>query len=169
MALWVWDASALVKRYAVEMGSNVVAALFAAVPLMQMATTPWGYAETYSILLRKLNSGILDTATFTAATSALQNEIVANADFTLLSVDDATIFASIWIIRQHNLNATDAALLTLLRDYLAAYPDQQATTVLVAADRRLLRAADSEGIRTINPELVDPAAVPAFVATVSGF
>lgn len=35
----LWDASALVKRYALELGSPTVDVLFAAVPLAEMVTT----------------------------------------------------------------------------------------------------------------------------------
>lgn len=53
-----WDASGLAKRYTVEKGTDVTDALFLAVPVSDMMTTVWGYAETFSILLRKLNDRI---------------------------------------------------------------------------------------------------------------
>jgi hypothetical protein len=49
--LLLWDASALVKRYALEVGSEAVDALFTEVPIAQMVTSFIGYAETYSVLL----------------------------------------------------------------------------------------------------------------------
>ena len=55
----MWDASGLVKRYYEEAGRTTVNAVFAAVPSRDMFVTPLGYAETYSILLRKHNGGIL--------------------------------------------------------------------------------------------------------------
>src|SRR5687768_4012306 len=113
MTLLFWDASALVKRYFPEVGSETVDALFAAVPMPDMATTPWGYAEAYSILLRRLNSGVLDLPSFTTAVTALQAEVVDSTDFGLMSVSDEIIFASIMLMRQQNLNATDAAILTM--------------------------------------------------------
>jgi len=41
MALLFWDASALVKRYFVEVGSETVDALLASAPRHELATTPW--------------------------------------------------------------------------------------------------------------------------------
>lgn len=55
MALLFWDASALVKRYMPETGSEAVNALFECVPLPDMTAASWGYLETYSILLRGYN------------------------------------------------------------------------------------------------------------------
>ncbi len=69
MALLLWDASALVKRYFLELGSETVDALFPAVSLQEMATTPWGYAETYAEGLITLNPETLapaDVAAFLA-------------------------------------------------------------------------------------------------------
>jgi predicted nucleic acid-binding protein len=163
MTLLFWDASALIKRYFVEHGSDTVDELFAATPSPDFATTPWGYAETYSSILRRFNAGILDLASFTAAVTSLQAEVVDSPDFGLLSIDDAVIFASISTMRKHNLNATDAALLKLLLDYAPALPPTS-TLCLVASDKRLLRAAGAEGLRTLNPESVSVTDVPAFLA-----
>ena len=84
MPLILWDASGLAKRYTEEAGRATVNAVFAAVPARQMHITPTGYAETYSILLRKHNGGILDLRTFTAATDALRGEVVEDPDFGIL-------------------------------------------------------------------------------------
>src|SRR5262249_34840500 len=98
-----WDASALVKRYALWLGQQTVNVLFNTLGLDRMLTTAWGYTETYSVLLRRLNAGIIDWATFTAFVTALQTEVVDSSDFGLLSISDLTIFASVALIRRHNL------------------------------------------------------------------
>jgi hypothetical protein len=67
--LLFWDASALAKRYLVEVGSSTVDAIFTAPRPIEHATTPWGYAEAYSVLLRRHNDGRFDGRTFTVATS----------------------------------------------------------------------------------------------------
>lgn len=162
MALLFWDASALAKRYFGEVGSATVNALFGHTASQDMATTPWGYAETYSILLRRRNSGVIDPPTFTTSVSALQAEVVNGPDFLLMSVSDPVVFASVSLMGQHNLNSTDAILLTLLLEF-ARLPDAP-TCVLVAADKRLVRAAQSEGLKTLNPELVPAADAAAFLA-----
>jgi hypothetical protein len=158
-----WDASALAKRYFPENGSKTVNGLFASVPQDRMTTTPWGYAETYSMLLRRLNSGVLDLPAFTACVTALQSEVVDSGDFGLLPIRDTVVFASISTMRRHNLNATDAAILTMLLEYRQTLPLGD-IICLVASDQRLLRAATAEGFRTLNPEAIAAADVPAFLA-----
>lgn len=78
-------------------------------------------------------------------------------------MSDNAIFASTAAVRRHNLNATDAAILTMLLDYVAAAPSG-GPLVVVASDRRLVRAAEAEGLRALNPETLPAADVPAFLA-----
>jgi predicted nucleic acid-binding protein len=164
MALLFWDASALAKRYFGEVGSDTVNALFASLSSQEMASTAWAYAETYSMLLRRLNAGSLTPVAFTTSVTSLQAEVVNDPGFGLLPIDDAAIFASIFLMRKHNLNATDAAILTMLLDYVQSLPPVSRICVLVAADRRLLRAADAEGLKTVNPETLAVADVPSLLA-----
>ncbi len=162
MAFLFWDASALAKRYTAEDGTATTNALFAQVPRTNMSTTPWGYAETYSILLRRHNSGVLDVPAFTASASALQAEIVNDPDFTLLSVTDTTIMGCTSVMHRHNINSTDASILAML---LALAPSPPPDFVVVAADKRLLRAAAQEGFKTLDPALIPAADVPSFLAS----
>jgi predicted nucleic acid-binding protein len=164
VAFLFWDASALVKRYFVEMGSETVDAIFTEATRHNVSTTPWGYAETYSILLRRLNGGVLDAPSFAAAVTALQGEVVDSPDFGLLSISDTDVFASILWMRRHNLNATDAAILTMLLEQVPLLPTDELPCVLVAADHRLIRAAAAEGLTTINPEVIAAFDVPGLLA-----
>src|SRR5262245_46618041 len=120
MARLFWDASALVKRYFAEDYSDTVDALFDAVGLTDMITSPWGYVETYAILVRRLNEKVLDVASFTAAVAALQVEVVDHPEFSILPAGDAVLFSCLSLIRKHSLNSTDASILRLLLDYVHA-------------------------------------------------
>src|SRR5438105_11399614 len=104
MALLFWDASALAKRYFAELGSPTVNAIFANRGSHDMASTPWGYSETFSILLRRFHGGALDRPTFTTVTTALQAEVVNSPDFGLLTITDAVVFGSIATMQAHHLN-----------------------------------------------------------------
>lgn len=90
-------------------------------------------------------------------------EVVQYPDFALLTISDSAIFASIARMRKHNLNATDAAILTVFLDY--GRSPGASKCVLVAADKRLLRAADLEGLSTLNPEALPASDVPSFLAS----
>jgi predicted nucleic acid-binding protein len=159
----LWDASALGKRYAVEIGDLTVNALFASVSKSQMITTILSYSETCGVLVRKRNKGVLGASMFSISRSALRAEVIDDPDFGILPVEFDEILASIDLIDRHSLNSSDAAILMSFLDFAHA---QHAATicVLVAADKRLLRAAHAEGLRTFDPEAVDPADVPTFLA-----
>lgn len=128
----MWDASALVKRYAPETGSDTADALFDKVPGAQMVATVLGYAEAYSILLRKRNQGRIPISAFAGAKTLLRQELLGRSDFVLLTIDDAAIFAGITFMERHNLNATDAALLALFIRYAPTVPDGLPSCTLIA-------------------------------------
>lgn len=159
----LWDSSALIKRYAFESGNATVNALFAATPAIPMAAAYMVYAETSASLRRKLNGGILDPPTFTASRSMLEREILRNPGVGFITIEDADVLAGIVLTDKHNLNSTDAAILTAYLHYAQQQP-ANVSCVLVAADQRLLRAAEVEGLHTLNPELVAAADVPGFLA-----
>lgn len=68
MVVLIWDASALAKQYTQETGSDTVQALFTQAPPPEMISTVWGFAETFSILLRCRNRGAIGTAAFAYTT-----------------------------------------------------------------------------------------------------
>ena len=149
----LWDASGLVKRYYEEPGSETVDALFATPSPHTMRLTPWGYAETYGILLRRLNGGVLRQSTFEAAASNLHAEVLDPSGFDLLTISDVLIFGSLTLMQAHNINSADAAILAT---YLQFQQSTQAHSLLVSSDKRLLRAAMAEGLPGLNPEETAP-------------
>jgi len=153
MAELMWDASALVKRYVQETGSDTVQALLSRAPPHGFITTVWGYAESFSILLRRHNAGVISTPAFNTATAALRNEVLAQGDVIFVAVPDTVVIGSIGLMRQHNLNATDAAILTAFLQYGWSRP-RAIRCILVAADKRLIRAARAEGLEALDPEAV---------------
>jgi len=159
----LWDASALAQRYAPEIGHQTVNALFAAASRAQMITTVLSYSETCGALVRKRNGGALDAATFSVARSALRAEVIDDADFGVLAIEFGDMLDGIDLIDRHNLNSADASILMSFMGFARSQP-VTTTFILVAADQRLLRAAQAEGLMTVNPELMASADVPAFLA-----
>ena len=155
-----WDASGFVKRYFGEAGQAAVNAVFAAVPMRDMHITPWGYAETYSILLRRYNAGILGPNAFRDAITELQMDVIGASGLRVLSISDATIFGSPPLMQAHNINAADAAILATYLRFQRAAP---APCLMVASDKRLNRAAEAEGLKSLNPEEITPGEVPQIV------
>jgi predicted nucleic acid-binding protein len=161
----LWDASALAKRYYRETGAATVDALFSVVPASQMVTTFWGFVETYASLWRKRNNRAISQSLFQSTATLLRDEVQRNPDWSLLTIDDATVLSGLPLVRQHNLNATDAVILSTYLRYVRSLPSGALTSVLVAADSRLVRAANVEGLATLNPEAVAAADIPSFLAS----
>jgi predicted nucleic acid-binding protein len=153
MANLLWDASALVKVYVPETGSATAVALFNAVPKAQMATTFPGYAEAHAVLVRKRNQGVLTNSSYQVSVSALEIDVIDDDDFVVLDVPSSAILAGINLIQQHNLNASDAAILAT---YLLYARILGSPCLLIASDQRFLRAASAEGLTTLDPETVSP-------------
>lgn len=158
-----WDASRLIKRYVSEAGAATVDAVFAQVTPAEMVMTPWGYLEIYAILRRRFHSGLLNHAALVSTQTALQNEVL-NGVFNLISISDNAIFAASSLIDRHHVNSADAAILSAYLRFPRQLPLNRSSCLLVAADKRLLRAAEAEGLKTLNPEMVSASMVPAFLA-----
>lgn len=165
MPLLLWDASALAKRYIIEIGSDTVDALFDALPFASMRAPLWGYAETFAILVRRRNGGQISAIAFAEAVANLQTEILLSPDFGLLAIDDNAILDGLGHILQHNINSADAAILAAFQQYIHSLPLGSPSCILVASDRHLLRAANAEGLTTLNPELMTASDIPAFLAS----
>jgi hypothetical protein len=69
-------------------------------------------------------------------------------------------------MRRHNLNATDAAILSMLLEHQPLLQLGGDRCAVIAADHRLLRAAAAEGIVTFDPESASLADVPPFLASI---
>ena len=163
MLYLLWDASVLSKRYAQEIGTPTVEALFTQITLQQMRIIVLSCTETYAILVRKRNRGDISAVSYAAAVSALQNEVIYNLDFGILPMEADVVLSSIDLIARHNINSTDAAILNSFLQHAASLADAGEKTVLVASDQRLLRAASA--VNTLNPELVDAFDATEFLAT----
>lgn len=158
----LWDASGLAKRYLPETGSATVLTLWQAVPAALMAATFTGYAETYSILLRKHRRGEISTTTFVAGRELFQSETLHSLSFSLLAVDTIDVLAGLVFMEKYSLNSSDAAILAVFLRYATLVNEP---CVVVAADSRLVRAATAEGLRALNPELVSAPDATAFLTT----
>jgi len=108
------DASALGKRYVVEVGTPLINHLFDTVPATRMMALIITLGEIISILVRRRNSGDISQRAFQQAMVEFRAEVIDTADFSLQSVSDDLVRASLPLIEQHALNATDALTSVLL-------------------------------------------------------
>jgi len=151
------DASGLAKRYTLEVGSNLIDHLWENVPPERLVCLLLGVGEVISILVRRKNGGQITPAVFAQAMSNLGAEVIQAADFRKFTPHDAQVAASWQFIEKHSVNSTDALVLQAALDYAVVLCRQGHELVLIAADQRLIRAAQAEGLMTFNPE-TDPQA-----------
>lgn len=153
MYLFYFDASALAKRYAYEVGSTAINYLFDNAPLSRMQCLALGALEVLWICVRKRNDGRITLQQFIKAMTLLKSEVIdANSDFKTISISEELIWNSMSLIDVHSLNSVDALVLRSALDIDIELSNDGDKLVLVASDQRLLRAANSEGLLVFNPE-----------------
>ena len=154
MYYFYFDASALVKRYTDELGSDEIDFLFANAPLDRMQCLILGAVEVLWICVRKRNDGRIMGSQFARAVTHLKGEVI-NSDsyFKTVPIPDTLVLDSMSLIETHSLNSVDAMVLRSALDIATELRRTGNTLVLVASDQRLLRAAHSEGLLVFNPEV----------------
>ena len=152
MFIAYFDASALGKRYAPELGSSVVDYLFTRVPSNQFVLLSVGLAEVGSILVRKRNGRRLSPTACAQAIFALRAEVGLLSPVRIVDADATLANQSFDLIDRHSVNSTDAILLRSALNLVAALRAAGDDMLLVSCDDRLLKAAKAEGIKTFNPE-----------------
>jgi hypothetical protein len=75
-----------------------------------------------------------------------------------LTITDSVDFSSIETMRRHNLNSTDAILLTLLMEFSREPASPQC--VVITSDQRLLRAAKPKASPPSTPKPSPPQTSP---------
>ncbi len=162
--VWVYfDASALVKRYSSEDGTELVNELFYDLPVEQMTCAVIGVLEIISVLVRKRNDGRLPPKLFAQAMLELNKEVIEDAAFSIASVDDELILSALNLIAQHNINATDAVILRSCLNLQQTLLKQDQRLVFWSCDKRLLRAARYEGVEVFDPEVDTKAQLQAIL------
>jgi len=163
MQHFFFDASALAKRYHNERGSDVVNRLLDELLSSgpeRVAISPLILSETISVLARYRNAGRIPAELFERAAASV---LLEGRAMDLQSVDDEVVLRSIPLIGRHNLNASDALYLHQALDLDGLLQLMEHNLVLVASDRRLLRAAEQEGLVTLDPEEATPSDAEGFL------
>ena len=157
------DASALVKRYLSETGNETINFLIdelLTASAERLIVSQLGIAEAISVLNRRRNRGQITDVIFTRGSSSVLSESKLMV-VEVIGLD--VIPRSISLISSHNLNASDALYLQQMLDWQVRHDSTGDRIVLVATDRRPLRAAEREGLEILNPEQVGEAEVDTFI------
>ena len=153
MYYFYFDASGLVKRYTLEVGSDKVDFLFQNVPLNRLMCLAIGAAEVFSICVRKRNDGRITRHQFQQTIGYLDYEVInIESDFETVPAQNALIWESMSLMDIYSINSVDAILLCSALDIATNLRNEQNELVLITSDQRLLRAAQTEGLLCFNPE-----------------
>ncbi len=158
------DASGLVKRYIVEVGSAVVNHLLAQVTPRRLTALSIGVGEVLSVLVRRRNAQLLSANAYSQSVSQLRSEVLDSTDLRLQPVDESLVRASLSLMEQYSLNATDALVLRSALNLATQLRSAGHKLALVTSDMRLVNAAQAEGLETLNPETDPQARVDELVA-----
>lgn len=149
------DASAWIKRFHQESGSdivnNLVDRLFPTSP-QRLAFSPLGLTELIAALNRQKNDGRLSPQLFQQAAA---RALLEAREMDSQPIDEQIIIRSVPYISKHNLNSSDALYLQQATGLERLLQGAKHELILVASDRRLLRAAVSEGLVALDPEVAD--------------
>ena len=147
------DASTYAKYYYPEPGSDVVMALIDGLPdahARRLIVTSMTAVEVMAVLNRRRNELQIPDDEYGRAATRLIADVTR---FTHWRVHDQDLLNAAALIAAYNLNASDALhLYTALRLGRILRRTRQDRVVMVASDRRLLRASDAESITVLDPE-----------------
>jgi predicted nucleic acid-binding protein len=157
------DASAYAKRYVGEKGTLLVNHLFARVPLERMVCLFEAAGEVIFVFVRRRNEGEITTTRFNQVRQHFETEFVHLDEGGQVFPTQTQIIASWELIDRHSINSTDAILLQCAFDRASGLRANGDNLVLVSSDKRLLRAAQNEGLLTFNPEIDSQAVLDVFI------
>lgn len=146
------DASACAKRYIVEEGTSLINHLFARVAFDRMYCLLEGIGEIISVIVRIRNRGEITTRALNQAKRLINYEIIQTEEIELVMPTENQITTSWEFIEKQALNSTDAILLQCALDVSIELQKSGDNLILVSSDKRLLHAAQYEGLFTFNPE-----------------
>lgn len=138
------DTSALIKRFVAEVGSETVNELMASTP--PVATAKIAFAEVHAGLKRKHREGFLSGRDYALSVRQFEDDWES---YIRVDLRDEILRLARDLIRQHPLRGFDAIHLASALSVKRALGEDFA---FAGADVRLLRAAASEGLNSINVE-----------------
>jgi predicted nucleic acid-binding protein len=157
------DASAYAKRHVVEKGTQLVNHLFSLIPLERMACLFQGGGEMIFVFVRRRNEGKITATRFNQLREHFETEFIDRDEMEQIFPTEDQITDSWDLIEKHSLNSTDAILLQCALDRVNELRIEGDNLVLVSADKRLLNAAQNEGLLTFNPETDNQAALDILI------
>lgn len=149
-----FDASAFAKRYVVEEGPQLINYFFEDISSSRMLCLVDSLNEVYAVITRKLRKpdGGLIQPDHDQAIEKFEAEVVNHAEVVKLEATPNQKIAARELIAAHAINSSDALILQCALDEAKKLRAAGNDLVLVCSDKRLVRAAEAERLKTFNPE-----------------
>ena len=155
MAAFYVEASAIVKHYRSEVGSNVVRELLTAPPVAdRFHTSLLSTVEVTSATYRQTRTGRIQDRWAQQAMAHFRATVAGH--FRIWPLGDGTMATAVVVAEQHRLRAGDAIHLATASGVAALAPQQP--LVLVSSDGELLQAAAAAGLAALDPAAPDAVA-----------
>ena len=147
MIFYYLDASAWVKRYYRDSGTNSIQGLFAAE--QKLACASLGFIEVMATLARKRKARDIDSAAFEQKSGELESdwERFIQIQLSAEAVELAKVMARMLALRGADAIHLASALILQER-----FVDEDDRLVLVTSDRELKEAGKISGLIVMNPE-----------------
>lgn len=146
------DSSALVKRYARELGSEWIQSLMDPSAAHAVYMAQIGTVEVAAGLSRKVRTKELGQGEYESALELFMNDI-GNEEYNLLPVDSAATDLAIELTRRHPLRGYDAVhLAAAIRLNYILTQNKLPIATFISADRLLCDSAMKEGLPAENPD-----------------
>ena len=125
---------------------------FASVPSYRMMCLFEGGGEVIFVFSRRRNEGEITLSRFHQIKQRFLIDVIHRAEVLKIIPIKNQITDSWDLIEKHSLNSTDAILLQCALDRVNELRIGGDNLVLVSSDKRLIRAAQNEGLLTFDPE-----------------
>ena len=148
--LYFCDSSAIVKRYATELGSDWIEAICGDSTENIIAVSHIGLVEVCAALAAKHRAKAINTEEYEQTLADFIAD--ANQHYLLVTLDSKLVDLAIDLTRRQKLRGCDAVHLASALILNAKLVEQELTPLIfVAADVELLKAAVAEKLLTENP------------------
>lgn len=152
MAFYQFDASGIVKRYAVETGSGWVTSICASSAGNQIGLATISKVEVASALARKCREGYVSVADRDKQRNLFLHDCATQ--YRLTRLNEIVMNLAIDLTQRHPLRAYDAVQVsTAILVNRGLVSQGLPPLVFVSADDRCLVAAQAEGLAVENPNL----------------
>lgn len=139
------DSSALLKRHVEEIGSPWVRQICEATSGHVILTVPTSEVEVVTALTRRIREDTLSFDDYTRLRADIR--AVFNRNYVSIAIDAVVISRAAMLLETDPLRAADAVqLAAALEADVALLADEQPPLTFLAADARLLIAAQAEGL-----------------------